>query len=113
MENQPKEAFNDIVDHLQDYLETQKDIIKLHTVKQGSAAAGNITAIMLLALFLLVTYLFLNVALALFIASSLSLHLAFLTVGAGNLLVAILVYLLRNTLVVRPIQSLIIKLTTE
>jgi len=33
MENQPKEAFNEIVDHLQDYLETQKEIIKLNTVK--------------------------------------------------------------------------------
>ena len=113
MENQPKEAFNEIVDHLQDYLETQKEIIKLHTVKHGSAAAGNMAAITLLAMFLLVTYFFLNVALALFIASSISLFLAFLIVGAGNLLVAILVYLLRNTLVVRPMQSLIIKLTTE
>lgn len=113
MENQPKEAFNEIVDHLQDYLETQKEIIKLNTVKHGSAAAGNMVAIALLAMFLLVTYLFLNVAMALFFATSIGLFQAFLVVGAGNLLVAILVYLLRNTLVVRPIQSLIIKLTTE
>lgn len=113
MENQPKEAFNEIVDHLQDYVETQKEIIKLQTVKHGSTAVGNVAAVMLLALFLLVTYLFLNVGLALFIATSTTLFFAFLMVGAGNLLVAILVYLLRNTLVVRPIQNLIIKLTTE
>jgi hypothetical protein len=113
MENQPKEAFNEIVDHLQDYVETQKEIIKLQTVKHGSIAVGNIAAVLLLALFLLVTYLFLNVGFALFIATSTTHFFAFLVVGAGNLLVVILVYLLRNTLVIRPIQNLIIKLTTE
>jgi hypothetical protein len=113
MENQPKEAFNEIVDHLQDYVETQKEIIKLQTVKHGSAAAGSIAAVLLLSLFLLVTYLFLNVGFALFIATSTTHFIAFLIVGVGNLLVAILVYLLRNTLVIRPIQNLIIKLTTE
>jgi hypothetical protein len=113
MENQPKEAFNEIVDHLQDYVETQKEIIKLQTVKHGSFAAGNIAAVMLLALFLMVTYFFLNVALALLIANASSLFIAFLWVGLGNLIIAILVYLLRNTLVVRPIQNIIIKLTTE
>ena len=113
MENQPKETFNEIVDHLQDYVETQKEIIKLQTVKHGSAAIGNIAAVLLLALFLLVTYLFLNVALALFIANTSTLFYAFLSVGLGNLIVAVLVYLLRNTLVVRPIQNIIIKLTTE
>src|SRR5574343_232527 len=113
MENQPKETFNEIVDHLQDYVETQKEIIKLQTVKHGSAAIGNIAAVLLVALFLLVTYLFLNVALALFIANTSILFYAFLWVGLGNLIVAVLVYLLRNTLVVRPIQNIIIKLTTE
>ncbi len=113
MESQPKEAFNEIVDHLQDYVETQKEIVKLQAVKHGSFAVGNIASVLLLALFLLVTYLFLNVALALFIANTCTLFNAFLWVGLGNLIVAVLVYLLRNTLVVRPIQNVIIKLTTE
>ncbi len=113
MENQPKEAFNDIVEHFQDYVDTQKEIIKLQTVKHVSSTVGNLTAVVLFVMFLMITYLFLNVALALYLSIFISTFTAFLYVAIGNLLVGILIYMLRNTIVVRPIQNLIIKLTTE
>lgn len=114
MEQEPKEIFQGVVDHLEEYVETQKEIIRLQTVKHGSAAVGNIAAVLLLALFLLVAYIFLNVGLAAFLSRYTgSLSTSFLYVGGANFFVAIMVALLRNTLVVRPVQNLLIKLITQ
>lgn len=114
MEQEPKEILNQLVEHLNEYVETQKEIIKLNTVKHSSAAAGNMAAVLLLALFLLVTYVFINVGIALYWGNSIqNLAAAFAYVGLINLGVALLVIIFRNSLVVRPIQNIIIKQFTE
>lgn len=114
MEQEPKEVFREVVDHFEEYVETQKEIIRLQTVKHGSAAVGNIAAILLLALFLLVSYIFLNVGIAAYLSRYTgSLTTSFLYVGGVNLVVALLVALMRNSLVVRPVQNILIRLITQ
>lgn len=113
-EQEPKEILNQMVEHLNEYLETQKEIIKLNTIKHTSATAGNIAAILLLALFLLVMYVFVNVGAALLLGQLINnLPAAFGYIGLINLGVAVILIIFRKQLVVRPIQNIIIKQFTS
>lgn len=113
-EQEPKEILNQLVEHLNEYLETQKEIIKLNTIKHTSATAGNMAAILLLALFLMVMYVFANVGAALLIGQFIkNLPAAFGYIGLINLGIAIILIIFRKPLVIRPIQNLIIKQFTS
>ena len=114
MEQEPKQVFNETVEHLNEYIETQKEIIKLHAVKHTSSATGNTAAIILFAVFLSITYLFANIAAALLCATYLdSLAKAFALVGGINFLIGLTLWFFKQSLVVKPIQNIIIKHFTE
>lgn len=114
MEQEPKQVFNETVEHLNEYIETQKEIIKLQAVKHTSGATGNTAAILLFALFLSITYLFANVAAALLCATYLgSLAKAFALIGGINCLIGFILWFFKEQLVVKPIQNIIIKHFTE
>jgi hypothetical protein len=114
MEQEPKQVFNETVEHLNEYIETQKEIIKLQAVKHTSGATGNTVAVVLFALFLTMTYFFVNLAAALLCADYLdSLAKAFALVGGINCLIGLILWFFRESLVVKPIQNIIIKHFTE
>ncbi|MBW7844484.1 MAG: hypothetical protein H3C45_02335 [Bacteroidia bacterium] len=114
MEQEPKVLLNQIVEHLNEYVETQKEIIKLQTVKHTSAAIGNITAFLLLALFLIAAYLFINISIALYLTNLVAnTFIAFSYVAIANIVIALLLFIFRKNLVVKPVQNLFIKLFTE
>lgn len=113
MEQSPKQHFSSAVDHAQEYVETQKEIIKLHFAKHSGSVAGYMAALLLIVLFFMVFYVLGNVALAFCINKQLNdLAWSFLIVAIINMLLAVLLVLMRKT-IIKPIQNKIIKLITE
>lgn len=114
MEENPKEAFNQTVDHVLEYVETQKQIVSLQATKHAGVITGNAAAVLLVTFFVFVCYLLFNVAIVFLINNRLNdLFMSFILVSAGNLLLALLVIMLRNTIIVKPVQNFIIRTITE
>lgn len=114
MEQHPKEAFNKAIDHVEEYIETQKEIVTLKAAKHAGAVTGHVTALAIVLLFMFVFYLLFNLALVFKINTGQdNLFNSFLLVAAGNLFLAIVLFALRKSVVIKPVQNFIIKLITE
>lgn len=114
MEENPKEAFNQAVDHVLEYVETQKQIVSLQAAKHAGAVTGNAAAALLITFFIFIFYLLLNVAIVFLLDTRFNdLFKSFMVVSGVNLLLAVLAVLLRKTAIVRPVQNFIIRTITE
>jgi hypothetical protein len=113
MEQSPREHFSNAVDHAQEYLENQVEIIRLETAKHGSKLGAYLTAVIFACFFFSVFYLMANVALAFCINSRVqNLLWSFLIVAAGNLLLGLIIILFKRA-VIRPVQNILIRLITD
>lgn len=113
MEQSPKQHFSSAVDHAQEYIETQKEIVKLLFAKHSGSVTGYMAALILIILFFMVFYLLGNVALVFCINKQLNdLSYSFLIIALVNMVLAFLLILMRK-IIIRPVQNKIIKLITE
>jgi hypothetical protein len=114
MEENPKEAFNQTVDHVLEYVETQKQIVSLQATRHAGVVTGNAAAVLLVTFFLFMSYLLLNLAIVFLVNNRFNdLFASFMLVSGVNLLLALLAIVLRKTIIVRPVQNLIIRTITE
>lgn len=113
MEQSPKQHFSSAVDHAQEYVEIQKEIIKLHLAKHGGSVAGYLAALSLIMLLFMVFYVLGNVAVVFCINKQLNdFSHSFLIVALANMVLAFLLIAMRKV-IIKPIQNKIIKLITE
>lgn len=113
MAQSPGQHLNDAVNHAQEYVENQLEIIKLETARHSSKVLAYIAAFIAAGIFFSVFYLMANVALAFYIHTRVeSLLLSFLAVALANLLLGLGIMLFRQA-IIRPVQNLVIRLITE
>ena len=108
MENTFEKA-DEIAQNLKDYVQTRIRLFKLDIAEKISAIIGKWIAITFLAVFLLIGWVFLNVALAFFLAQITESGIyGFLIVGTLNLIIGCLIWLLKDKLIRIPIMNSII-----
>ncbi|MFN7312341.1 MAG: hypothetical protein ACK5UI_02565 [Bacteroidota bacterium] len=113
-EENPKQVFSDAYEHLQEYLETEKEIIRLQVVKHSSKTIGYMVAIFALFMLGFVFYLLMNVSVAIWLAQYFdSYFYGFLYVALANGFILLLFAIFKDSLIVRPVQNLLIRLITE
>ena len=113
-EENPKQVFSDAYEHLQEYLETEKEIIRLQVVKHSSKTIGYMVAIFALFMLGFVFYLLMNVSIAIWLAQYFdSYFYGFLYVALANGFILLLFAIFKDSLIVRPVQNLLIRLITE
>lgn len=113
-EENPKQVFSDAYEHLQEYLETEKEIIRLQVVKHSSKTIGYMVAIFALFMLGFVFYLLMNVSVAILLAQYFdSYFYGFLYVALANGFILLLFAIFKDSLIVRPVQNLLIRLITE
>ncbi len=93
------------------YGESSIELVKLKSTQASAKAAGSASLIAVLLILFLFFLLMLSVGVALWLGQVLENHfLGFFAVSGFYLLIAVLVIVFKDTLVMRPIQNLIIRL---
>ncbi|MFM1878116.1 MAG: hypothetical protein RLZZ241_982 [Bacteroidota bacterium] len=92
-----KEALNQAIGEVQEYLETSKDYLKLQAFKMAMLLVTSLAKFLLLGVLILISLLFLSYAAAQELGSSLgNVGLGFLILGGFYTLVAFVVFLMRK-----------------
>ena len=113
-EENPKQVFTDAYEHLHEYLETEKEIIRLQVVKHSSKTIGYMVAIFALFMLGFVFYLLINVSAAIWLAQYFENYFyGFLYVALANGFLLLMLAIFKDSLMVRPVQNLLIRLITE
>ncbi|MCU0423764.1 MAG: hypothetical protein MUC81_13235 [Bacteroidia bacterium] len=113
-EKQPTDIAQDAITHLLDYVENEKKIVTLQLIKSSSIAGGNVVAFLVLFFIGTMVYCFANILLAVWLGQLLNKwFMGFAAVTVINLFLLLMLIVFKQSLLVRPIQNLIIRLTTK
>lgn len=108
MENTFEKA-DELSQHLRDYVQTRLDLLKLEVAEKSSAVIGKLIALMIVMVFFVLCWTFLNVALAFFLSDLTGSGLyGFLIVSGFNLLIGWIIWIGRDRLIRVPIMNAII-----
>jgi type II secretory pathway component PulF len=109
-ENEVKGNIEEVVNHVEDYLETQGKLTKYKAIEKSAVAGGVLVSNFLVVFFFLIVVLFLSFALAYFISDYFGKdYIGFLCVGALYLLVGIILYVKRENWVQHSVTNSIVK----
>lgn len=99
-----KRDFDDIKENSEEFFHSSLQYYRLLGFKIGAKAGSAFMTLILLALFLMMTLLFLSLSAAFAIGSALeSTPLGFLIVGGGYILVTLIAYFCRKSIVEKPV----------
>lgn len=103
-------SIKSLIEKSQDYLETKIEITKLKTVEKSSDLLSSIVVLILLVFQALLCFLFISVALALYLGSLTgSPRTGFFIMGGFYGIVFLIIYLLRDRWIKAPVANLLIK----
>ncbi len=103
-------SIKSLIEKSQDYLETKIEITKLKTVEKSSDILSSIVVLILLVFLALLCFLFISIALALYLGSLIgSQHTGFFIMGGFYGIVFLIIYLLRDKWIKIPVANLLIK----
>ena len=103
------EKAEELAAHIKDYINTRISLLKLKFAEGLSKAISNITAIIIVSVFILLFVIFLGIGAALFIAEITgSLYSGFIIVSGLFLIIGLISWWLRGKLIRRPILNAII-----
>ena len=113
--NTIQENVEDLVDHIQEYIETQKELFVIGAKEKAAAAISQTVIWVMVGLFAMLGVTFLSVALAMWLGHLLdSAGYGFLIVGALYAMGAALFYTFRETLLLNRLNDLfLIKFMTN
>ncbi len=105
-----KNVLDDSIEHLESYLTTQKELIRIAVAEKSSLMiASMVNLVLIIGLFLLF-FLFLSIGCAFLIGIYLGqTYLGFMCIGAFYLVIAILFIAFRQSLIIKPITNLMIR----
>ena len=99
-----KNKIESVIQHLNDYLETRWKLFVLNSSDKASDIISSIASVFLIALSMMFVLLFLSISSALWIGHSLeNTSIGFLYVGLFYLVVTILLFVFRHTLIKIPV----------
>lgn len=102
------------IENVSGYLNAQKDIVKLKAIRSGSGITARIVSYLIVAMLLLVAYVFLNITAGFLLAECFhSLTYGFLSVTGINVLLGIVLYVFRKNMVIKPLQNALISMLTN
>jgi len=100
----------ELTGQLKDYVALEIEDMKLVAVQKGSKIVGNIAAMLVAVMMALFFIIFGGIALGIYIGECLgSLPLGFLIVAAGFMLIGLIVWLARKSLIQLPVMNNMIK----
>jgi hypothetical protein len=103
-------SIKSLIEKSQDYLETKIEIAKLKTVDKSSDVLSSLVVLMSMIFLGLLCFLFISIALALYLGSLLgAAHMGFLILGGFYGIVLWILYLLRDKWIKTPVTNLVIK----
>ena len=113
MTNQPKEEVRDLIDDVQDYVNTRLDLFKLKAVNASSEVLASLVTYALLVLIFTIFFLMVNIGIGLYLGELLGRSFyGFLALSGFYLLIMLIFWALRKKVFKNPIaDSLIQKLT--
>lgn len=102
-------AIESLVEHVESYTRTTVDLAKLRVVQKGSEVLSNIAVTIVLIILSSLVLLLASIGLALWIGEALgSLYNGFFIVAGGHLVLGLLLYVLRDRIIKKPISDSII-----
>lgn len=105
-----KNNFDNLFEDAKDYIEKKIELSKLQAIDKGSEIAGSATVGLLLLLFFTMVFFFSSIALAFYLAEVTGKnYLGFLSVAGIYLVIAIIVYLARESWIHTPMTNLFIR----
>ena len=99
-----KDLYNQILTDTQEYIKTQFQLLKVHSIEQTSQLLGLIIAIFSITAIVVVGLIFLAIALAAWLEQWLPMWASYLVIAGAMLLIALGVLLGRRLWFVRPIE---------
>lgn len=109
-EGEARDNIEDLIEHVEKYVETQGKLAKLKAVEQSSLAAGAIISNLVILLFFLFVFLFLSFAAAYFISDYFEKnYIGFVLVGAFYFLIAMILFSKRESFLQTKISNAMIK----
>jgi integral membrane sensor domain MASE1 len=100
----------EMVETLKEYVDTRIEIVKLKTAAKGSAIIANLVAAIIASVFILIFIIIVSIGLAVWLGAWLgNPWLGFLIVGVLHLLIAIIMWKIREKLIRIPVMNSIIK----
>jgi ABC-type uncharacterized transport system fused permease/ATPase subunit len=101
---------DDLVQHVEEYIDTQRELGKLIAVEKSTVMVSSIISSLIILSFFLVMLVFLSLALAYELSEYMGrVYAGFLCVGALYLVLGIIFYLKRNSWLQSPLTNAMIK----
>lgn len=101
-----KNDFDELADHVEEYIETKIELIKLQAVEKSSTMLGSLAAGLIVLLFALTALVFASFSLAYALSEWIGvLYSGFAIVACMYLLLALLFYVNRTKWIIKPFQE--------
>ena len=108
--NTPKDEIQHLLEKVEEYIKTRKDLLKLKLVRQASVVISSIIAKTITIFFLLFFFTILNIGLAILVGEWLGkIYLGFFMVAGFYLVLGIIINSVGNKWIKRPIANNLIK----
>ena len=108
--SEPKNKLDELIEHVENYADTQQALIKLTIVEKTSVGASLALSGIIIGSLLMLVFLFGSIALAFYLSSLFEKnYTGFLIVAAIYFVLAMLLILFRNSLLKTPITNAFIK----
>lgn len=105
-----KTTLHDITDNIKDYAETRYELLTLKTADKVSKIGSSLGMALVLALLTVFFLMFLSIALGIYLSIQLDSYIyGFLTLSAIYLILLILFYAVRKSVIINPIRNLLIR----
>ena len=100
-----KDLYNQLLTDTQEYIKTQFQLLKVHSIEQTSQLLGLIIALFSIVAIVVVGLIFLAIALAAWLEQWLPMWASYLVIAGAMLLIALGVFLGRRLWFIRPIEK--------
>ncbi len=106
----PKSKIEDLLDHVKDYFNTSAELIELKSTQKMATILSSAFSNLIILLFILLFFLFANLAFAYYISTLTGkIYLGFLVVAGGYLFIGIILWAGKDKFLTKPILNGIIK----
>lgn len=100
----------DLFSQSRDYIDSRIELIKLQAIDKASKGAASVVSVMVLALFLIIFFLFFNIALALFLGDLVGkTYIGFLIVSLVYVIAGFILFKARRKILTKPIANMLIR----
>lgn len=101
---------NDLVSHVEDYIETQKELLKYKTIEKLSISAGSVGSLLIVSFLFLLVFLLLSIAFSYFLADLTGkTYIGFAIVASIYLVLALILLAKKSTWLQTPIVNSVLK----